>query len=85
MKKMKLKELRLEKGYTMQQMADLLDISQPGYSQIENENYMINIDMLVRLAEILECTTDEILDFDLKAVLERNKETYTKLLEQAKK
>jgi transcriptional regulator with XRE-family HTH domain len=78
---LKLKELRLKRGFTQQKMADLLNINQGAYSQLENERYIMNVQMLNKLADILECTTDELLGrTGSHDILEKNWQTIDNLL-----
>ena len=72
----KLKEIRVEKGLTQQDLANLLNISRQALSQIENESYKINVNMLCKLADILEVTTDDLLGRpDSHKTLEQNWKT----------
>ena len=57
----KLKELRKKKGYTQEKMSNLLEIGQSAYAQWENGRTQPNIEQLVKIAQILETTTDELL------------------------
>ncbi len=57
----KLKELRKKKGYTQEKMSNLLEIGQSAYAKWENGRTQPNIEQLVKIAQILETTTDELL------------------------
>ena len=52
---------RKKKGYTAQQMADMLDITISAYRFYENGKARPTLDKLVRIADILEVTTDYLL------------------------
>lgn len=53
---------RAKKGITQKQMAEILGISQPGYSQIESGKYPdMRISTLVKICEILDVSTDWLL------------------------
>lgn len=57
----KIKRKREEKNFSQEAMAEMLDISQKSYSNIENgKNSSINTDRLLKISEILEI---DILDF----------------------
>jgi transcriptional regulator with XRE-family HTH domain len=68
------------RGYTQVQMASLLSMTQSAYNQLENEKYKINVEMLCKLADILNCTTDLLLGRITESILEKNKDYYEKLL-----
>ena len=52
---------RLALGFTQQFVYEQLDISQNHYSRIENGRAGMSFDILLRLSEILEVSTDYIL------------------------
>lgn len=57
----KLKELRKEKGYTQEQMANILEIGQSAYAKWENGRTEPNFGLLLRLSKILDVSTDYLL------------------------
>ena len=57
---LKLKELRLKKGYTAKEMAEMLNISRAFYSQIENEKRTLTYKMAVNISDILCKKPDDI-------------------------
>ena len=64
----KLKKLRLKNNDTSKYIADLLGISKPFYSQIENGRRRLTYDMAVRIATIFKMKPDEIFYEDHKEV-----------------
>ncbi len=56
----KLKELRKSKGYTLQQMGDMLNISKIYYWQLENNKRRLYYEMAVKIAEIFNKKPDNI-------------------------
>lgn len=60
-KSFRLKECRLARGYTQQEVADALGISRVNYTRYETGAREIPLDVLVRLARFYDCTTDELL------------------------
>lgn len=58
-----IKEIRKSKGYTQQFMADRLNISQQMYAKYEIENRNITVETLIKIAEILEVTPNDLIDF----------------------
>ncbi len=58
----KLKILRKrKKGYTQEKISNLLEIGQSAYAKWENGRTQPNIDNIIKLANILDTTTDELL------------------------
>ena len=62
----KLRQMRLEKKYTMQNMADMLGISKSFYSQIEKGNRTLTYKMAVSIAKIFNKKPDYIFYNDIK-------------------
>ena len=58
---MRIKDLREDSDLTQQQLADFLHIKQNTYSQYENGQRQLPIDMLIKLAKYYNVTTDYIL------------------------
>ena len=64
---MRLKDLREDADLTQQQIADYLHIRQNTYSQYENQQRQIPLNLLIRLAKYYGVTTDYILELsDIK-------------------
>lgn len=65
-----LKEKRVERGYTMAQMADKLDITESYYSMIEAGDRQKKMDMVLagKLSGILEMTMQQISDLESQDV-----------------
>lgn len=57
----RLRQARLDAGFTQQRMADLLGISLNGYQKYEQGETQPPLDTLVRLSRILGVTTDHLL------------------------
>lgn len=57
---LKLKELRIKKGYTAKDMAEKLNISRAFYSQIENNKRTLSYKMAVNISKILKTKPDDI-------------------------
>ncbi len=60
----RLNQIRKSKGITAQQMADLLYINIRSYRAYESANRMPNLEMLVRIADILDVSIDYLLGRD---------------------
>ena len=57
----RLKELREDHDFTQQHIADMLHCSQRAYSNYESGNRNLPIDVLIKIAEIYQTSTDYIL------------------------
>lgn len=58
---MKLKDIREDRDLTQRELAEYLHIRQNTYSQYENGQRSLPVDILVKLAEFFETSTDYIL------------------------
>lgn len=56
----KLKEIRLKKNYTCEQMAHMLNISKPFYWQIENKKRTLTYNMAYKISKIFNVKPDYI-------------------------
>lgn len=52
---------RNDKGLTQGELAKLVDVSRPHINDWENRKYMPSAFMLCNLADIFDCTVDELL------------------------
>ena len=57
---LKLKEVRLKHGKTLQQVADEVGISKPYYWMIENGKRGLSYDLAVKIASVFEMKPDDI-------------------------
>jgi putative transcriptional regulator len=67
----KLKKIRIEQGLTSERVSQLLKISKPFYSQIENGRRRLSYDMAVRIARIFNMKPDELFYNDHKNILKK--------------
>ncbi len=58
----KLTRLRKKKGYTQQEVADLLGISQPAYHKWETDLAKPAIENLIKISEVYEIDLNELLE-----------------------
>lgn len=76
MSKFRLKECRLKHGYSQEQLAAKLNVARPTYTRYETGSRGLPVEMLMKLADIYGCTTDEILGsryyYEVIAIEERN-------------
>ena len=70
----RLNQTRKAKGYTAQQMADKLNIGLRSYRLYESGHRSPNLEMLVKIADILEFSTDYLLcrDDDKWSIFKEN-------------
>jgi len=59
---MRLKDLREDRDYTQKQIAEILCIRQNTYSQYENGQRQVPIDVLIKLSRIYGVSVDYLLD-----------------------
>ena len=64
-----IKELRLSHGLNQVDLAKLLCVTKQTVSNWENSNIQPSIDMLVRIADFFNVSTDYLLDRDLETKL----------------
>lgn len=62
----KLRELREDHDYTQSYVANILGISQRGYSHYEVGHYDLKASLLIQLAKLYNVSTDYILGIDKK-------------------
>lgn len=58
----RIKRVRLEKGYSQDYMADMLNISQNAYHKMERGHSRINLQKFIDIAKILEIETSELIN-----------------------
>lgn len=61
MYRLKIRDIREDRNYTQEKIAELLNIKQNTYSQIETGKNNIQIDQLIKLAEFYNTSTDYLL------------------------
>lgn len=59
-KNKKLEQLRLENGYTYQQMADFIGVCKSYYWQLEHQNRRLYYDIAKKIAAIFKLKPDDI-------------------------
>lgn len=62
MKYRRLRDLREDSDYTQQYVADYLVCTQATYSRLENGTRVLSVEMLVKLSELYNVSTDYLLD-----------------------
>lgn len=58
----RIKKIRIEKGYSQDYMAEMLNISQNAYHKLERGHTRINLLKFIDIAKILEIETSELIN-----------------------
>ena len=56
----RVKELRVERGWTQQQLADAVGVSRQSINSIERNRYVPSLVLALLFARVFACSTDEI-------------------------
>ncbi len=56
----RVKELRIERGWTQQQLADAVGVSRQSINSIERNRYVPSLLLALTFAHVFRCSTDEI-------------------------
>ncbi len=76
-----IKRLRTEKGFTQEQLADILNISSAAVSKWESQNTYPDITLLFPMAKLFGVSVDELLGYDK----EKEREEITSILSEYRK
>jgi putative transcriptional regulator len=60
----RVKELRNERGWTQQQLADAVGVSRQSINSIERERYVPSLLLALTFARVFNCSTDEIFSLE---------------------
>lgn len=58
--------MRAERGWTQQELADLVGVSRQSINSIENGRYVPSLPLALTFARAFQCTTDEIFTLEKK-------------------
>ena len=64
---MKLKEMRIKNGLTQEELAAKLDVGQSSVALWETGKNFPTVKKLIQIAEIFECTLDDLIDKEIKS------------------
>jgi putative transcriptional regulator len=56
----RVKELRSERGWTQQQLAEAVDVSRQSINSIERNRYVPSLPLALKFAKVFNCPTDDI-------------------------
>jgi len=62
----RVKELRGERGWTQQQLAEAVGVSRQSINSIERNRYVPSLALALKFAHIFECPTDDIFTLEAK-------------------
>ena len=62
----RVKELRSERGWTQQQLADAVGVSRQSINSIERDRYVPSLLLALTFARVFDCPTDEIFTLEDK-------------------
>lgn len=72
----KIRKIRELKGYSQENMADMLEMSQRNYARFESNDADIKLSSLGRISQILEVSMEQILGFDEKILFQNCRNAY---------
>jgi putative transcriptional regulator len=56
----RVKEMRQERGWTQQQLAEAVGVSRQSINSIERDRYVPSLELALAFARVFACATDEI-------------------------
>jgi putative transcriptional regulator len=62
----RVKELRVRRGWTQQQLADAAGVSRQSINSIERDRYVPSLLLALEFSRIFECSTEEIFKLERK-------------------
>jgi len=62
----RVKELRSERAWTQQQLAEAVGVSRQSINSIERNRYVPSLPLALKFAEVFECTTEAIFTLEEK-------------------
>jgi putative transcriptional regulator len=60
----RIKEMRIERGWTQQQLADAVRVSRQSINSIERNRYVPSLALALTFARVFECATDTLFLLD---------------------
>jgi putative transcriptional regulator len=62
----RIKEFRIERGWTQQQLADAVGVSRQSINSIERNRYVPSLLLALTFAKVFACSTDELFTLEMK-------------------
>jgi putative transcriptional regulator len=63
----RVKELRCDRGWTQQDLADAVGVSRQSINSIERDRYVPSLQLALTFARVFGCTTDDIFSLENEA------------------
>jgi putative transcriptional regulator len=60
----RVKELRVERGWTQQQLGDAVGVSRQSINSIERNRYVPSLPLALKFARVFGCATEEIFELE---------------------
>jgi putative transcriptional regulator len=60
----RVKEMRIARGWTQQQLADAVGVSRQSINSIERERYVPSLPLALTFARVFQCSTDDIFSLE---------------------
>ena len=64
--KSRVKELRVERGWTQQELADAVGVSRQSINSIERDRYVPSLQLALTFARVFACSTDDIFKLETR-------------------
>jgi putative transcriptional regulator len=62
----RVKERRIQRGWTQQQLADAVGVSRQSINSIERDRYVPSLLLALTFSRVFGCSTDEIFSLEMK-------------------
>ena len=62
----RVKELRTERGWTQQQLAEAVGVSRQSINSIERDRYVPSLELALQFARVFRCSTDDIFTLETR-------------------
>jgi putative transcriptional regulator len=62
----RVKELRVERGWTQQQLAEAVGVSRQSINSIERSRYVPSLLLALTFSQVFACSTDEIFTLEIE-------------------
>jgi putative transcriptional regulator len=62
----RVKELRIQRGWTQQQLAEAVGVSRQSINSIERDRYVPSLLLALTFSRVFGCSTDEIFSLEMK-------------------
>jgi putative transcriptional regulator len=63
----KVKDLRIARGWTQQQLAEAVGVSRQSINSIERDRYVPSLELALTFARVFGCATDDIFTLEIQS------------------